>query len=261
MDTPAPAGPIPLVLIHGFPLDKEMWKPQAEALAAVARVILVDQPGFGGSAPAAFTVDSAADAVAARLDAEGVTGRAVVGGLSMGGYVAMAFARRHPDRLAGLILADTRAEADDEAGKKARGEMIALARSKGTAGVVERMLPKLLAEATRAGRPEVVGEVERIAGRQPVEAVVFALEALRDRPDAGPGLGNVAVPTLVLVGEHDTLTPLTMAEGIAARVYGSQVVIVPGAGHMSNLENPGAFTAAVQAFLAEVKPGNTPTAV
>lgn len=261
MDTPAPAGPVPLVLIHGFPLDKEMWQPQAAALGDVARVIAVDLPGFGGSAPAPFTIDSAADAVAARLDAEGVTGRAVVGGLSMGGYVAMAFARRHPGRLAGLILADTRAEPDDAAGKKGRDEMIALAESKGTAGVVEKMLPKLLAEATHAGRPEVVGVVKRIAERQPAKAVVYALEALRDRPDAGPGLGNVAVPTLVLVGEHDAVTPLTMAKAIAARVYGSEVVTVPGAGHLSNLENPEAFTAAVRAFVAEVKPGNTPTRV
>ena len=260
MDAPS-AGPTPLVLIHGFPLDKGMWRPQVAALASAARVIAVDLPGFGGSTPTPFTVDSAADAVAARLDAEGVTGRAVVGGLSMGGYVAMAFARRHPDRLAGLILADTRAEADDEAGKKARDEMIALAKDKGTAGVVEKMMPKLLAEATREGRPEIVDEVKRIAGRQPAAAVVHALQALRDRPDAGPGLGNVAVPTLVLVGEHDALTPLTMAEAIGARVYGSEVVTIPGAGHLSNLENPEAFNAAVLAFLAEVKPGNTPTAV
>ncbi|MBX9625134.1 MAG: alpha/beta hydrolase [Gemmataceae bacterium] len=257
MDTPP--GPITLVLVHGFPLDKDMWRPQVAALSAAARVVAVDLPGFGGSEPAPFTVDSAADAVAARLDADGITDRVVVGGLSLGGYVAMAFARRHPDRLAALILADTRAEPDDEAGKKGRGEMIALAKDKGTAGVVEKMMPKLLGEATREGRPEVAEEVKRIAARQPTEAVVHALEALRDRPDAGPGLGNVAVPTLVLVGEHDTLTPLTMAEAIGARVYGSEVVTVPGAGHLSNLENPEAFNAAVLAFLAEVKPGNTPT--
>lgn len=258
--TPGSDGLLALVLVHGFPLDNEMWRPQVAALSGVARLVAVDLPGFGGTAPAAFTVDSAADAVAARLDAEGVNGRVVVGGLSMGGYVAMAFARRHPDRLAGLILADTRAEADDEAGKKARDEMIALAREKGAAGVVEKMMPRLLGEATREGRPAVADEVRRIAGRQPTEAVVFALEALRDRPDAGPGLGNVAVPTLVLVGEHDTLTPLTTAEAIGARVYGSEVVTIPGAGHLSNLENPEAFNAAVLAFLAEVKPGNTPVA-
>jgi pimeloyl-ACP methyl ester carboxylesterase len=255
---PADGRPV-LVLIHGFPLDREMWRPQVAALSGAARVVAVDLPGFGGSAPARFTVDSAADHVAARLDADGIPGRVIVGGLSMGGYVALAFARRHPDRLAGLILADTRSGPDDDAGKKARDEMIALARGKGTAGVVETMLPKLLAEATRGGRPEVAEEVRRIALRQPAEAVVYALEALRDRPDAGPGLGNVAAPTLILVGEHDAITPRTTAEAIAARVYGSEVVTIPGAGHLSNLENPDAFNAAVLAFLAEVKPGNTPT--
>ncbi|MBX9583939.1 MAG: alpha/beta hydrolase [Gemmataceae bacterium] len=257
---PAPDALPTLVLIHGFPLDRDMWRPQVAALSGAARVVAVDLPGFGGSEPKPFTMDSAADHVAARLDAEGAPGRVVVGGLSMGGYVAMAFARRHPGRLAGLILADTRAAPDDDAGKKGRDEMIALARETGTAGVVEKMLPMLLAEATRAGRPEVVEEVRRIARRQPPEAVVAALEALRDRPDAAPGLGGVSVPTLVLVGEHDPLTPLTMAEAIGARVYGSEVVTIPGAGHLSNLENPDAFNAAVLAFLAEVKPGNTPAA-
>lgn len=259
--TADPAPPLTLVLIHGFPLDKGMWRPQVDALSAAARVVAVDLPGFGAAppGPAPFTLDAAADAVAARLDAEGIAGRVVVGGLSMGGYVAMAFARRHPDRLAALILADTRAEPDDAAGRQARDEMIALAREKGAAGVVEKMMPKLVAEATREGRPEVAGEVRRIGSRQPTGTVIAGLEALRDRPDAGPWLGDVAVPTLILVGEHDTLTPLAMAEAIGARVYGSEVVIVPGAGHMSNLENPEAFNAAVLAFLAGVKPGNTPT--
>lgn len=256
--TPPAAPPVTLVLLHGFPLDHEMWTPQAAALATAADVVAVDLPGFGGTPAEPFTIDSAADSVMARLDAAGVTGPVVVGGLSMGGYVAMAVARRHPGRVAGLVLADTRADPDDAAARQKRAEMIELAKSKGAAGVIEAMLPKLLADGTRSGKPQVAETVKRIAGRQSTEAVVHALAALRDRPDAGPGLDAVTVPTLVLVGEHDAITPLTMAEAIGARVFGSQVVTLPDAGHLSNLENPEAFNAAVLAFLAALKPSTKP---
>jgi pimeloyl-ACP methyl ester carboxylesterase len=249
-----------LVLIHAFPLDREMWQPQLAALTGKARVLAIDLPGFGQSAagPEPFTIDSAADLVADLLDAVGAPDRAVVGGLSMGGYVAMAFARRHADRLSGLILADTRSEPDDDAAKQTREKLIALAREKGGAGVFEQMLPKLLSEDTRANRPEVVEAVRRIAARQSGEAVANALAALRDRPDATPGLDNVAVPTLILVGEHDAVTPPVLASSMSARVWGSLMVTIPGAGHLSNLENPEAFNAAVVEFLATVNPATKP---
>ncbi|MDB5307039.1 MAG: alpha/beta hydrolase [Gemmataceae bacterium] len=249
-----------LVLLHAFPLDREMWRPQLTGLAGTARVLAVDLPGFGQSpaGPGPFTVDSAADAVADLLDRTGITGRVVVGGLSMGGYVAMAFARRHPDQLAGLILADTRGEPDDDAAKQNREKLIALVREKGAAAVAEQMLPRLLSENTRANRPEVVDEVRRIAGRQSAEGVANGLTGLRDRPDAGPGLDAVAVPTLILVGEHDAVTPPTLAAAMGARVWGSLVVTIPDAGHLSNLENPGAFNAAVVEFLATVTPATRP---
>src|SRR5206468_165993 len=136
------------------------------------------------------------------------------------GYVALAFARRHPDRLAGLILADTKAEADDAAGRANRDAMIALAREKGAAAVVEKMLPKLLGDATRAAQPELVERVRGIGCRQPVDAMVAAFEGLRDRPDATPGLDRISVYTLVLVGEQDTITPPAAAEAMAARIPG-----------------------------------------
>lgn len=258
-DTDTAAG-LTLVLLHAFPLDREMWRPQLDALAGRARVLAIDLPGFGHSPVAAtpFTVDSAADAVAALLDAAGVAGRVVVGGLSMGGYVAMAFARRHPDRLAGLILADTRGEPDDDAAKQGRETMIALANTQGAAAVAERMLPKLLGEATRATRPDVVETVRRIAARQSAEGVAAALAALRDRPDANPGLDAVAVPTLILVGEHDAVTPPVLASAMGARIWGSLVETIPAAGHLSNLENPEAFNAAVVEFLATVGPTTKP---
>ena len=129
--------------------------------------------------------------------------------------------------------------------------MIALAHEKGAAGVIEAMLPKLLSDETRERRRAVAERVRGLGSRQSAAAVAAALAALRDRQDANPGLGRIAVPTLVLVGEHDTLTPPLAAAKIAGAVPGSTLVTVPGAGHLSNLESPEAFNAAVRAFLAK----------
>jgi pimeloyl-ACP methyl ester carboxylesterase len=241
----------PLVLLHAFPLDRTMWLPQLGPLSAAARVLAVDLPGFGDSTASGgpFTIDSAADAVLDFLDTIGVNGQVVLGGLSMGGYVALAFARRHPDRLAGLVLADTRSEPDDPAGKAKRDEMIALTNSAGTAAVVDQMLPKLLGEPTRKTRPEVVEAVRAIASRQSAATIAAALAALRDRPDATPALGRIRFRTLVLVGENDAITPPAIAQSLVAKISGSKLVTIPGAGHLSNLENPHAFTAAIRDFI------------
>jgi pimeloyl-ACP methyl ester carboxylesterase len=249
--TDSSEGPV-LVLLHAFPLDREMWQPQLVPLGGKARVLALDLPGFGGSKPFPFTVDSAADAVAAFLKKLAIRGRVVVGGLSMGGYVAMAFARRHADQVGGLILADTKSEPDDDAGKQNRDKMIALVKEQGPAAVLEQMFPKLLSEQTRASRPDVVETVRTIASRQTVDGIANALVALRDRPDAGPGLDNISAPTLVIVGEHDMVTPQVAAESIGARIWGSKVERIPNAGHLSSLENPEAFNTAVLEFLANV---------
>jgi len=240
-------GPI-LLLLHGFPLDREMWRPQIVGLASQARVIALDLPGFGGSSleETRFTIESAADSVAEFLLATNISERVTVGGLSMGGYVAMAFARRHPDRLRGLILADTRAEPDDEIAKANRAKSITLAQEKGAAGVIEAMIPKLLAPENIASCAE---DLRRIASRQSTASVLNAIAALRDRPDAKPGLKSIAVPTLVIVGDQDAVTPPSFAEAIAHETPGSKLVVIPGAGHMSNLENPAAFNEAVSQFL------------
>jgi pimeloyl-ACP methyl ester carboxylesterase len=244
----------PLVLLHAFPLDREMWQPQLDGLSSAARVIAVDLPEFGRSTPGQdrLTVEHTADALADFLPAVGITGPAVVGGLSMGGYVALAFARRHPRQLAGLILADTRAEADDLAGRAARDDMISLAKAAGADAVMEKMLPKLLSEAARRDRPELVGRVRAIGARQGVSAITAALSALRDRPDATASLGSIAVPTLVIVGEHDAPTPPPLSQKMAGLIPGSRLVTIPGAGHLSNLENPDAFNAAVREFLSAI---------
>ena len=239
----------PLLLLHAFPLDRGMWQPQLSALADVARVIAIDLPGFGESTPALFTIEGVAEVAAEFLTARNIP-QAVVCGLSMGGYVALALARKHADKLAGLILADTRAGVDDSTAKANRDKSIALATEKGGAALFETMLPKVLSDSTLADKPSVVDRVKALAAKQPDASVVAALSALRDRPDANPGLKGIAVPTLVLVGEFDNVTPPLSAANLSAQIRGSELVHIPGAGHLSNLENPEAFNAAVRKFLA-----------
>jgi 3-oxoadipate enol-lactonase len=255
------SGPV-VVLLHAFPLDSAMWRPQIDELAADYRVIAPDCPGFGGSAVSAgLTVDSAADVVAELLDHLGINDRVVVGGVSMGGYVALAFARLYPQRLGALILADTKADPDDETARAGRDRLIQLTSENGVKAVVEQLLPKLLGPTTVTQRPEVVEQVRAIAERQSVEGIVAALKALRERPDAGPGLAHIAVPALVIVGEEDAITPPEKAKQLAEAIPNARLVTIPGAGHLSNLENESAFNAAVREFLksfpAEQGPART----
>lgn len=249
MNTTANPRP-PLVLLHAFPLSSAMWRPQVEGLKGDVRILTPDLPGFGGVPPLdSSSVDGMAEAVVRYLDAEGVTEPVALGGLSMGGYVALAFARKYPERLRALILADTRAEPDDDAGKANRDTMIAFAGDHTAVDVIEKMLPKLVGEETKARRPEVVAEVRQIASGQSTAGIIAALKALRDRPDAGPGLANIAVPTLVIVGAEDALTPPAMAQRLARDIRGAQLVTIAGAGHLSNLEKPAEFTDAVRRFV------------
>lgn len=244
----AGTGPI-LVLVHGFPFDRRMWRPQA-ALADAARLIVPDLRGFGGTTGFDGTPSIAqmADDVAALLDALKVSEPVVVGGLSMGGYVALSFARRHAARLRGLILADTRAEADTAEAKANRDKLIAFTRANRAVDVIDALLPKMVSERTRSERTAVVDAVRRIAGEQTTSSITAALVALRDREDATGWLGTIKVPTLVLVGSDDVLTPPAASQTLAAGIAGAELTTLPGAGHLSNLETPEAFNDAVRAF-------------
>lgn len=240
-----------LVLLHAFPLSKAMWRPQLEPLATVARVLLPDLPGFGGSrgfdGPA--SVDVMADRVAAFLDALQVREPVVLGGLSMGGYVTLAFARRHAARLRGIILADTKADPDDDAGKANRDRLIELVNKSGPAALAEQMVPKLVGSDTAAGRPGVVAEIRAIAEAQTADGVIGGLRALRDRPDATPGLAAINVPTLVVVGEQDGVTPPAKAEELARAIRGARLVKLSSAGHIANMEQAAEFNAALLMFI------------
>lgn len=244
-----------IVLLHAFPLDSGMWRDQRHAIADGYRVIAPNLPGFGGSAPASgLTIDSAADAVAELLDHLGVNERVAVCGLSMGGYVALAFARLYPQRLRAMILADTKAEPDDAAARDARNASIELATLKGPQAVIDRLLPKLLAVGTIETRPDVVERVRAIAERQSMEGIVVALQALRDRPDATASLAHISVPTLIIVGEEDQVTPVEKAESMSRAIPDSRLVLLPACGHLSNLESADGFNRSVRQFLDDLPP-------
>lgn len=244
------SGP-PVVLLHAFPLSRVMWEPQIEALQDSYRVITPDLRGFGGSQ--GFTdspsLDRMADDVAELLEELHIRERVVLGGLSMGGYAALAFARRHSGRLRGLILADTKAESDDDAAKAYRARTIAFAAEHSALDVLEQLLDKLVCPQTMSERPEVVAMVRRIAASQSSAAIIQSMQAMRERPDSRPSLSAIAVPTLVVVGENDTFTPPSQSETLASGIRGAKLARIPGAGHFSNLENPAAFNAAVRSFL------------
>jgi len=242
----------PLVLVHAFPLDRRMWEPQAE-LAEVVRLLTPDVPGMGesGLPPDGWTVDSFADTLAEWLTALGIE-KAIIGGLSMGGYVALAFARRHPKRVLGLLLADTRAEADSDEAKANRAKQMETVRTGGPAALIEQMLPKLLSDHTRQTQPAVEGRVRELARSQPAEGVIAALTVLRDRPDSVASLKTFRFPALVLVGGQDTLTPPSAAEAMAEQLPDVTTETLYWAAHLSNLEADGPFNAAVRRWVAAI---------
>ncbi|MBI4787883.1 MAG: alpha/beta fold hydrolase [Chloroflexi bacterium] len=239
----------PLLLIHGFPLDRTLWLAQTNGLADMARVIAPDLRGAGesGLPPGPVTMDTYADDLSALLDSLGVKS-AIVGGLSMGGYIAFAFYRKYPHRVRALVLADTRPQPDSAEAKKMRDANAALARDQGVGAVAERLLPKLLAPKTFESRPEVAKGARELMARQPVEGVVAQLMALRDRPDSTPTLAQISVPTLVIVGAEDALTPPKDSEMMRDAIRGARLVTIPDAAHLSNYEQPEQFNNAVREF-------------
>lgn len=243
----------PLLLLHGFPHDRSIWGPVRSALAGRARCIAPDLRGFGESTThGPFSMDQYADDLVALLDRLQLP-TVTVAGLSMGGYVAFALWRRHPARVRALVLCDTRADADDEAGRRRRDDLVTVARREGARAIAERMLPGMVGATTRARRPEVVQQLEAVMARQPVAGIAGALQAMRDRPDSRDTLGTISVPVLVLVGEEDALTPVRDAERLAVALPPAARVrleIVAGAGHVACLERPSATTHALADFLA-----------
>lgn len=246
----------PLLFLHAFPLSSRMWEVQSASFSTTHRCLALDFAGFGGSAAAvaAGTVsrmEDLADQARALLDHAEVE-RAVVCGLSMGGYTALALAEAAPERLAALILADTRTSADNEEGRKGRLDMAARVSKEGTGFLPEALIPKLLGSTTRAERPEVVSWVSREISAASPEGVAAAQRGMAERPDRYAVLAKLDVPILALAGEEDELTPPDEARRMAAAVSGGRLTLLPRAGHLSNLETPDAWNGAVAEFLREI---------
>jgi 3-oxoadipate enol-lactonase len=239
-----------LLLLHAFPLNARMWERQLALADGGWRVIAPQLRGFDGGAgdPPAASVDDYAGDIIDLLDGLHLK-QVVVGGLSLGGYVAFALLRLASRYVQGLILADTRSQADTPEGVAGRTRMLQLVQDKGPSGVADEMLPKLLGDTTRSSRPAVVDQVRSLVMASSADAIAGAIRALMTRPDSTPLLASIHVPTLIVVGDEDTVTPPAASEEMHRAIAGSELVRIPGAGHLSNLEQPDLFNAALAAFL------------
>jgi 3-oxoadipate enol-lactonase len=237
----------PLLLLHAFPLSRMLWRAQIADFAATQRVIAPDLRGFGLTPPAtpAHGLDDYAADLLALLDRLQLP-RVTVAGLSMGGYIAFALLRRAPQRITRLVLADTRAAADSEAVRAARAINAELALTQGSAALADKLLPGLVAPQTP---PALRAELRAVAAANPPQGLADALHAMAARRDNSDLLPTIAVPTTVIVGEHDGLTPPAEAQRMADAIPGAQFRIIAGAGHLSAIEAPTAFTALLQQAL------------
>jgi 3-oxoadipate enol-lactonase len=237
-----------LVFIHGFPLSRETWSKQVDAFSATHRVIAPDLRGLGQSEaqPGTNTMERFAGDVHALLQ-ELETGPVVLAGHSMGGYVALAFARLHPELLRGLVLVGTKAGADTPegaAGRRATAEKVKL---EGIVGVVNAMAPKMLAATNQDAA--MAAQVRDFMEPSKPEGVIGALLGMAERPDSTPRLGQIRVPTLVITGADDTIIPPSESEALAKTITGATLRVIPNAGHLVAFERPKEFNAALQEFL------------
>jgi pimeloyl-ACP methyl ester carboxylesterase len=239
-------GGLPVVLLHPFPFHRIFWAGTTEGLSARRRVIAVDARGFGeSSAPdGPLSIADAADDLAALLDALDVP-RAALVGMSMGGYTALAFAARHRDRLAALVLADTRAAADTPAARAARADAIALIGRAGVTAYLEASLPRLLRPGAH---PALVTQMRAWSETRP-RSLVGGIEALRDRPDRSGELAAITCPTLVVGGTDEQVVPPAEMQAMATAIRGARFTALAETGHLASVEAPGPFEAAVAGFL------------
>jgi 3-oxoadipate enol-lactonase len=240
----------PVVLLHGYPFNRTLWNEQVSALSNSCRVITPDLRGHGESSATegAATMNRMAQDVAALLDHLEIS-RAVIGGLSMGGYVALAFYKQFPSRVRALILADTRAQADTEEGKQTRRQQAEKALAEGMAGIADSMLPKLLTPETVSKRPAVVKLVRDMMLKTKPEGAAGALLGMAEREDQTPLLSQISCPALILVGQEDPITPVPDSEKMHREIAGSRLVVIENASHVSNLERTEQFNEELTRFL------------
>ena len=248
----------PLLLVHGFPLDHSMWRGQLEGLSDECHVIAPDLRGFGksgGGGDHVWRMEQYADDLARLLDAMRIERPVVLCGLSMGGYIAWQFWSRHRSRLARLILCDTRSAADQADAARARQTLAARVTSDGMGPVVEQMQPKLFAPETVHQQPEVVEATRAVMLAAPPQGVAAALRGMAERPDMTPILRQIDVPTLVICGQHDQISPPAEMQAIARAIPGAEFELITLAGHMTPLEQPEQVNGAIRRFLKTRHPG------
>ena len=240
----------PLVLLHAFPLNADLWRPQLERVPRGWRFLAPDLPGFGpaGAPVIAQSMNEIAAGVLAFLDVLEIE-KAVIGGLSMGGYVTMALYRAAPERFTAMVLANTRAGADTDEGRAARERLAALVQRKGPPAVADDMMPKLLGATSQRARPHLQPLVRRLIESNAAAAIAAASHAMKERPDSMPTLEASAVPALIVTGDEDAIIPVSESEAMARAVPRSQLVVLTAAGHLSSLEVPDDFSEALGNFL------------
>jgi pimeloyl-ACP methyl ester carboxylesterase len=248
---------LPVIFLHAFLLNRHMWDGEIQALLGDQRyrLIALDWRGFGESEisssatkPVISAMDMLASDVAGLMDALGIQ-QAVLCGLSMGGYAAFTFARNYPQRLRGLILADTRPGADTPEAIDNREKIAQLAESKGQGAIADLQLPRLISDYTRQHHPEVETRVRQFIDFATPPGIAAASRGMAVRADSSALLATISYPTLVIVGENDALTPPEVAREYAARIPGARFAVIPHAGHLSNLEQPQAFIGTIRQFL------------
>jgi len=244
---------IPIVFLHAFPLNRTMWANQEQVLSSQFRVITIDLRGHGESdAPLwRYTLDQSADDVCALLDQLAVR-QALFVGLSMGGYLLFAFYRKYSARVKGMILADTRAQADTDEGKAGRFQMAQTAYKHGPSAIADLMIPKLLSPATIQTRPEIVQNVRSMIEGNQISGIAGDLLAMAERPDSVPLLQQIACPTQIIVGELDQATPPADAALMANQIPNARLAIIPNAAHLANLEQPAAFNKILTTFATDL---------
>ncbi|MGH9966274.1 MAG: alpha/beta fold hydrolase [Pyrinomonadaceae bacterium] len=243
-----------VVLLHGYPFNRSMWREQIEALNLHHRVITPDLRGHGESevTPGVVRMEDMAGDVASLLETLNIS-RSTICGLSMGGYVALAFCRLFPLQVRSLVLADTRAQGDTEEGRQNREQQSEKALREGMEGIADALLPKLLTSETVEKRPDIVKRVREMMVATNPEGAAAALRGMAERRDHTSFLSRIIAPTLIIVGSEDAITPVADAELMHHEIGGSRLQVIEGAGHVSNIEKPEEFNRAVVDFMHDIE--------
>ncbi|HYE85852.1 MAG TPA: alpha/beta fold hydrolase [Vicinamibacterales bacterium] len=244
-----------LVLLHAFPIGANQWEPQMRCIPKGWRLITPDLRGFGGSTEidslAALSIGDYADDVIDLLEELGIA-KAVIGGCSMGGYATLALYQAAPQLSEGMVLANTRAGADSPESRANRRNMLALVDREGASGVARDMMSKLIGATTKASNSNAESTLRRLIKQQSPVAIRAAIHRMMHRPDSTTLLSQVAVPALVITGAEDEMIPVEESRRMADAIPGATLIIVPGAGHLANVEQPAAFNNALNTFLTSL---------